>query len=223
MSLESDEAVSRHRDSRTNVGARDTMTSAGDPGSSPEGLKNLLNRFDQDTTRAWEKYADIRRRLAKFFEWNQCTEAEDLADEVLDRVAAKPDSEEIREVEKYCFGVARFVCLEALKKSRRETHSEDLPGGENSLPDDHDQSAEIVNRLHQERRLACLRRSLARLLPGDRELIVRYYSADEEKQKTVRRELAERAGLKVGNLRVRTNRLRDQLEQWVKRCLESRG
>jgi RNA polymerase sigma factor (sigma-70 family) len=157
--------------------------------------------------------------LAKFFEWNQCTGAEDLADEVLDRVAAKLDTEEIREVEKYCFGVARFVCLEAHKRCRREVHSEDLPGGENALPDD--RSAEIVDRLHLERRLACLRQCLARLLPGERELIIRYYSADEEKQKTVRRELAERAGLKAGTLRVRTNRLRGQLEQWVKRCLES--
>lgn len=66
---------------------------------------------------------------------NQCTGSEDLADEVLDRVAAKSDSEEIREVDKFSFAVARFVCLEAHKKMHRETYSEYLPGGENALPD----------------------------------------------------------------------------------------
>ena len=85
-------------------------------GANPEGLTRLLLRLDPDVTRAWEKYEDIRRRLVKFFEWNQCTGAEDLADQVLDRVAAKANSEEIQEVANYCFGVARFVCLEAHKK-----------------------------------------------------------------------------------------------------------
>ena len=186
-----------------------------------EDLTRLLLRLDPDTTRAGEKYEAIRCRLAKFFEWNQCTGAEDLADEVLDRVAAKSDSEEIREVDKYCFGVARFVCLETHRKMHREIYSEDLPGGESALPDAHDQSVEIVDRLYQEKRLACLRQCLARLMPGDRELVIQHYSAGEEKQKTFRRKLAKKAGLTPGNLRVRACRLRQQLEECVKRCLES--
>jgi DNA-directed RNA polymerase specialized sigma24 family protein len=192
------------------------------PGTSPEDMKRLLLRLDPDGARAWEKYEGIRRRLAKFFEWNQCTGPEDLADEVLDRVAAKSDSEEIREVDRYCFGVARFVCLESHKKMQRETHTEDFSGGENALPDARDRSAEIMDRLDQDRRIACLRQCLTRLLPGDRDLVIQYYSAEDEKQKTFRRELAERVGLKLGTLRVRTNRLREQLEQCVKPCLESR-
>jgi RNA polymerase sigma factor (sigma-70 family) len=200
----------------------DATTPGSNEGASPEDLTRLLLRLDPDVTRAWEKYEDIRRQLVKFFEWNQCTGAEDLADQVLDRVAAKANSEEIQEVANYCFGVARFVCLEAHKKMQRETHSEDLPGGENALPDAHDQSAEVVDRLYNERRLDCLKQCLAKLLPGDRELVIQYYSAEEEKQKTFRRQLAEKAGLKIGTLRVRTNRLREQLEQTVRRCLESR-
>jgi DNA-directed RNA polymerase specialized sigma24 family protein len=200
----------------------DATSDGSDQGRNPEDLTRLLLRLDPDAGRAWEKYEGIRRRLAKFFEWNQCAGPEDLADEVLDRVAAKSDSVDIREVDKYSFGVARFVCLEAHKKMRRETHSEDLPGGENALPDAHDQPAEIVDKLYQESRLLCLRRCLARLMPGDRELVIQYYSAEEEKQKTFRRELAEKAGLRLGTLRVRTNRLREQLEECVKSCLESR-
>jgi RNA polymerase sigma factor (sigma-70 family) len=200
----------------------DATASVSDRGRSPEDLKRLLLRLDSDVTRAWEKYEDIRRRLAKYFEWNQCTGPEDLADEVLDRVAAKSDGQHIREVDKYSFGVARFICLEAHKKMHRETHSDDLPGGENTLSDAYRQSTEIVDRLYRERRLDCLRQCLARLAPADRDLVIQYYSAEGEKHKTFRRELAERVGLKMGTLRVRTNRLREQLEQWVMRCLKSR-
>src|ERR1700676_4267088 len=154
-----------------------------------EQLSRLLLRLDPDMTHAWERYADIRRRLAKFFEWNHCVRSEDLADEVLDRVAAKPDSEEIGEVEKYSLGVARFVCLEEHKRDRREIHSEDLPGGENALPDAHDQSEEILDRLYQARRLACLKQCLASLTPGNGSLVTQYYSAEEVKQKTIRLKL----------------------------------
>jgi len=63
---------------------------------------------------------------------------------------------------------------------------------------------------------------LARLAPGDREFVVQYYSADEEKPKTFRRDLAQKIGMKVGTMRVRAGRLRAQLEPCVKRCLESR-
>ncbi len=196
--------------------------SGGNKQENRENLTRLLLRLDPDTTRAWERYGDIRLRLAKYFEWNHCTGPEDLADEVLDRIAAKPDSDEIREVETYSFGVARLVCLESYKRTQRETHSEDLPGGENGLADVHDHSAEIVDRLYQERRLTCLRQCLARLTLPDRDLVIRYYSAQEEKQKTFRRGLAKETGLNPGALRVRTNRLRAQLEQCVKHCLDAR-
>ena len=188
----------------------------------PEQLSRLLLRLDPDVTRAWERYADIRRRLVKFFEWNHCVRSEDLADEVLDRVAAKPDGEEIREVEEYSLGVARFVSMEEHKRDRREIYSEDLPGGEKALRDAHDQSEEILDRLDQARRLACLKQCLANLTPGNWNLVIQYYSTEEEKQKTTRLKLAADAGLTLGALRVRMNRLRAQLEPCVGNCLQSR-
>ena len=61
-------------------------------------LTRLLMRLDSDPAKAWEQYRSLRCRLVKFFEWNQCTFPEELADEVLDRVARKPAEEEIRDV-----------------------------------------------------------------------------------------------------------------------------
>ncbi len=191
-------------------------------GISAENMARLLLRLDPDPLSAWTKYWDIWCRLAKYFEWNHCPAPEDLADEVMDRVAAKPDTQEIRNVDKYLFGVASFVCLEARHRVRRETPMEDLPGGASSLPDPHNQSPDQIDRLYQERRTECLMRCLAKLGPGDRELVIQYYSAEEEKQKTFRRKLAEKTGLTLDALRVRCSRLRAQLEPCVKRCLESR-
>jgi DNA-directed RNA polymerase specialized sigma24 family protein len=183
-------------------------------------LARLLLRLDPDPAGAWERYASIRRRLAKFFEWNRCAEPEGLADEVLDRVAAKPEGEEIREVEKYSLAVARFVCLEEKRRRQHEVYSEDLPGGTDVLPCRVNQSEEIVNRIDEEKRLDCLRKCLARLNSSDRELVIRYYSAEEQKQMIFRRELAHRAGLTLGALRVRMNRTRAQLEPCVTSCVE---
>jgi RNA polymerase sigma factor (sigma-70 family) len=184
--------------------------------------KRLLLRLDPDVKLAWEKYASIRSRLAKFFEWNHCPGAEDLADDVLDRVAAKPESEDIRDVAHYALGVARFVCLEAHKRTQREANIEARAGGLDSLPDRHDQPTEIVEKLDLENRIICLRACLAKLMAGDRELVLQYYSAEEEKQKVHRQKLAEKTGVTLGALRVRTNRLREKLEQCVNDCLKSR-
>jgi DNA-directed RNA polymerase specialized sigma24 family protein len=180
-----------------------------------------MRRFDPDFTRAWEKYENVRRRLVKFFEWNQCSGPEDLADDVLDRVAAKPESEDIRDVAHYALGVARYVCMEAHKKMRREAHIEEFEGGEDSLPNTYNQSTDIVERLDHENRLICLKGCLDKLMTGDRELVLQYYSAEEEKQKVHRQKLAEKTGVTLGALRVRTNRLREKLEQCVKDCLGS--
>lgn len=96
-------------------------------------LNCLLARLDSDPANAWEKYNSLRTRLVKFFDWNRCGSSEELADEVLDRVARKPQDEEIRDIHEFVIGVARNIRLEAYKKSQRESHLEDRPGGSEAL------------------------------------------------------------------------------------------
>jgi DNA-directed RNA polymerase specialized sigma24 family protein len=185
-------------------------------------LKGLLVRLDSDPASAWEKYRSLRCRLVKFFEWNQCAFSEELADEVLDRVARKPLGEEIRDVAEFVIGIARNVRLEAYKKSQRESHIEDWPGGPESLADSWDREREMVGKMDQQVRLACLRECLENLKTADRALALDYYSAMEEKQKVHRKRLASVAGITLIALRVRANRLREKLEQCVSNCLEGR-
>ena len=185
-------------------------------------LNRLLVRLDSEPANAWEKYRSLHRRLVKFFECNQCSFPEDLADEVLDRVARKPEEEEIREVTEFVIGVARNVRLESFKKGQRESYIEERSGGQESLPDPRDHEREIVAELDQRSRLACLRECLVNLKPGDRELALEYYGAQDEKQKVHRQKLASAIGVTMIALRVRANRLREKLEQCVSNCLEGR-
>jgi DNA-directed RNA polymerase specialized sigma24 family protein len=185
-------------------------------------LNRLLVRLDSESANAWEKYRSLRFRLVKFFEWNQCAFPEELADEVLDRVAGKPQHEEIRDVTEFVIGVARNLRFEAYKKSRRESYIEDRPGGEESLADPRDHEREMVVELDHQSNLACLRECMGNLRSADRALALDYYSAQDEKQKVHRQKVASAAGITMIALRVRANRLRDKLEQCVSGCLELR-
>jgi DNA-directed RNA polymerase specialized sigma24 family protein len=185
-------------------------------------LNRLLLRLDSDPAIAWEKYRGLHSRLTKFFEWNQCAFPEELAEDVLDRVARKLENEEIRDVAEFVIGIARYVRLEAYKKNQRQSHIEELPGGGESLPDDHDREDEIVSALDHQNQIDALRECLDSLKPADRALALDYYSAEEEKQKVHRQRLATTTGLTMIALRVRANRLRDKLEKCVSSGIETR-
>jgi DNA-directed RNA polymerase specialized sigma24 family protein len=197
----------------------DSASENREPQAVHPSFERFLRRFDSDETVAGEKYESVRRRLVKFFECNRCAGPEDLADEVFDRIVAKPETEIIRDVVCYAIGVARLVSMESHNRMRREVHSEDLPGGQDSLPESHNASTELMERLDNEKRLSCLRTCLAKLDNSDRELAIQYYGAEEEKQKYHRRKVAEKCGLTLDALRVRMNRMRERLEKCVTCCL----
>lgn len=55
----------------------------------------------------------MRARLIKFFEWRNCESADELTDEVFDRVVKKIASgEQIQNINAYAATVAQFVCKE---------------------------------------------------------------------------------------------------------------
>jgi hypothetical protein len=201
------------------------MNDSGPENREPEAVhrsfERFFRRFDSDETIAGEKYESLRRRLVKFFECNRCGAPEDLADQVFDRLAAKPEAEIMRDVVGYAIGVARLVSKESYKRMRREVHGEDLPGGQGSLPEIRDSSTELVERLDHEKRISYLRKCLAKLRDSDRGLAIQYYGAEDEKQKYHRQKLAEKSELTMDALRVRMNRIRERLEQCVARYLNS--
>lgn len=177
----------------------------------------LLKYLGEDEDEAGRKYEDLRRTLIRFFEWRGAPFPEEHADETFNRLARKLDAGvEIRDISHYSYEVARLVCLEALKKGQNRREQLDESEHEIAAPD---ASVEVVEK---EVRLACLDDCLDALSDENRELIVEYYSDEKRRQIDRRKDLAARLGLRRDALANRAQRLRDKLEQCVKRCLKKK-
>ncbi len=195
---------------------------AGSGAASREALSGLLVCLDADVGKAWMQYELIRRRLVKFFECYRCWPAEEYADEVLDRIAKRPDIQQIRDIASFAVGVARNLRFEGHKRTQRMEYLDGSPAGADALPDPHDYQRDIVEQIDEEVRLECLNKCLAEMPAGERNLVLDYYSAEGLKHHEHRKALAQRQGLKMDALRVRMNRCREKLERCVVRCLAAR-
>ena len=104
----------------------DTRSHSGE-GLRKSDFEGLLERLDPDRDSAGRKYEALRRKLIKFFEWNGCSPAEDLADETLDRVARRLTGADVAQVVPFAWGVAQHVRQESARRMRREVALRDLP------------------------------------------------------------------------------------------------
>jgi len=184
-------------------------------------FEGLLERLDADRELAGRKYEGLRRKLIKFFEWNHCGAAEDLADQTLDRVARRLAREDVAHVLPFTWGVAQYVRQESGRKMRREVALFDLPEEFQPRPDE-DVERDLHERLLDERRARCLDSCLRRLMPRQRELFLAYYAPCLDPSGS-RQRLAAEAGLTIRGLRVKVNRLREKLESCVSRCVAGPG
>lgn len=182
-------------------------------------FEQFLIRLDGDQTAAAEKYEILRLKLVKCLTWKGCpeSEADALADTVLDRVATKIAlGEQIQSMNAYACEVLRYVWLEHLRK-RKEIITSDGDMPETAVEPD----IEILN--DPDLRLRCLRKCMAETVPNDadRRLIIGYYDTDAgEKNKDARKTLAARLDLTMTTLKVKACRLRERLERCINECVE---
>jgi len=175
-----------------------------------EAFTKFLARLNAEPERAGHQYEAIRLALVKFFDWQGAFAPEDLSDEVINRVARKiDDGETLRDVPTYCHGVARMVLMEHRKTFlNRRTEVEEI----NSF------TAPSVS-IETDERQDHLERCLRELPVESRQLVLRYYQ-DERRQKIDAREtMADQLGIPLNALRSRVQRIRDRLEQCLKRHL----
>ena len=181
-----------------------------------EMFDELLAWLHPNREVAGRKYEEIRRGLVKVFAWRKCSDAEGMADCVINRVAYK-----VRELRpnyegdpvRYFHGVAKNMLKEYQKGLELEVSLTDFEmADKQSLLD---VAAEL------ERADACLRLCLQQLGSKQRQQIITYYGHDKSEKICRRRELAERLGIGQNALRVRMYRLRAVLEKCMKRCMES--
>jgi RNA polymerase sigma factor (sigma-70 family) len=171
-----------------------------------EQFDELLAWLDADHARAGEKYEAIRRRLITIFLNRGCGEAEDLADETINRVAKKVGAlkgDYVGEPAPYFYGVAKRVLMEHLRSCSRRTQA----------------PPPAPARGEMEPQLNCLDECLGKLSPESRQLILRYYEGQKGAKISSHKEMGERLLINAGALRGRVHRIRVKLEKCVRECL----
>jgi DNA-directed RNA polymerase specialized sigma24 family protein len=94
-----------------NVKAKEEIT--------PEKFARFLEWLSPDNARAGEEYERLCFRLSTFFSQRRCVYADELVDETINRVILKSSQEQIESKIAYCYGVAKNVYRESLRRAHR--------------------------------------------------------------------------------------------------------
>jgi RNA polymerase sigma factor (sigma-70 family) len=174
----------------------------------------LLLWLDPDRDQAALKYAELYRSLIRIFTWRGCSNAEDLADETVDRVAEKVKDLRIKYVGNpaiYFHSVANRIVKEEQRRAKLHVRWEDedeiaIPAP-NSAPD------------YTAAEYDCFDRCLEQLDPEDRRKMCSYYLKQGQAKIDHHRAMAETFGISTGTLRVRMYRIREKLMKCIEDCL----
>jgi RNA polymerase sigma factor (sigma-70 family) len=176
-----------------------------------DGFDRLLASLDPDREVAAVHYERLRAKLINYFDWRDCPAPEDHADEAINRVIRKlSDGEDFRDIGTYVLGIARMMLLEIARTREKERLALEHPAIPDSIDDEIPETKQ---------RVSCLEKCLAALPERSRNMIVEYYQGEGPKKIKRRKELAERLGLELNALRIRTCRLRNKLEECMGRCM----
>jgi DNA-directed RNA polymerase specialized sigma24 family protein len=179
-------------------------------GLTADAFANLLSRLGGDAEQAGAAYEHLRRALMGFFTWRGAATPEECADETLDRLAVRIDQGvAVQDVARFAHGIARLVLLEHWRRPEARglplDALEPTPQAPDEAPDD--AASE------------CLDRCLGELSAENRALILGYYAGDGRSRIDGRKRMARALGLTENALRNRTQRIRDELERCLGRCL----
>ena len=174
-----------------------------------ESFESLLTWLDPNREIAGQKYEVIRTGLIRIFVSKGFSDAEDLADTVINRVMKKlPEIRDtyVGDPVRYFHGVARNIIRETLR--RREIATETVPSFSEEVESHSDE-------------YDCLVKCLRFLAREKRDLILDYHIYDGRDKVEQHRHMAEELGITEGALRGRAHHLRGSLEKCIRQCLES--
>jgi DNA-directed RNA polymerase specialized sigma24 family protein len=183
-----------------------------------EAFERLLNWLDEGSKSDGQKYLEMRRRLVSYFDRKNCMAPDELADETLNRVARRLEEEGVIESEtpaRYCYIVARFVFMEYLRATQKDSAVLDEVGRQPHSHNPVGNEADAEN----EKMLNCLQLCTGKLEPRQREMITRYYIGKERVKIENRRALAAELGITMNALSIRACRIRDKLEECIRQCV----
>lgn len=171
-----------------------------------EKFAGFLAWLDPDRERAGEEYERLRFRLCTFFTQRQCTFADDLADETINRVIVKASVEKIENKIAYCYGVARNVYREWLREQRPHLDISDVTIA-TKAPEQPSFSIE------------CLDKCLEELPPENRTLLLNYFSEARMEKIKLHQRISETLKTSQTGLRMRVMRSKRKLKLCVQDCM----
>lgn len=176
----------------------------------PEAFEKMLLWLDEDRDVAGSKYEAIRLRLIKIFDYRRCSNSEELADIVFDRVLKKIDENAVTNggnPAHYFYKVASNIYRENLRKPISVELPEDLP-----LKEEEESFSP-----HYE----CLKKCLKELPEEKQRFIVGYYEEEKQAKIDCHKKLAQNLGIHLKRLHSRAFRIRTSLQKCVLKCVKA--
>jgi RNA polymerase sigma factor (sigma-70 family) len=184
-----------------------------------EDFSALLAWLDTAGDSAGARYETIRRSLIKIFLYRGYSDAEDMADETINRVARNVKRIEptfVGDPSVYFYSVANKLILECARKKVLQVPLDEDGGGLISMEPAPLHDAEESSEADYE----CLDHCLQQLKPDERALILSYYHEDKQAKIDHRKVMAQEMNIDVNALRVRVYRIRVRLEKCIEACLQ---
>jgi DNA-directed RNA polymerase specialized sigma24 family protein len=171
-----------------------------------EKFASFLEWLSPDRDSAGEEYERLRFRLCTFFSQRQCSFADELADETINRVILKISEERIESKIAYCYGVAKNIYRESLRKQRTHLDIDDVVIAAKA-PEEPSFSSE------------CLDKCLAELSPDVRNLLLEYFSETKQAKIGLHQRISESLKMTRTALRMKVMRSKQKLKICVQECM----
>jgi len=182
-----------------------------------EDFSSLLTWLSSDAHEVGKKYEQIRTGLINFFHYRGCLDSENLADETINRVAARLPTVEVDQkfkVANYFYSFASKIYLEDFKKRKRLVSGYDdlefLPA-DGQAPDKESNP-----------RIVCMESCLEKHPPPEKMLLLKYYGYDKTDRAEDRRKLADEEKITIHLLQTKVSRLKKILRACLKECLNEK-
>jgi hypothetical protein len=179
----------------------------------PEDFDRLLKWLDPDRDKAAEKYQDIHRKLTRLFAFKLCECPEELADEVIDRVARSVDNFRVADPDdhiKVFYAFHRYVYLEYCREHWRSESLDSIVSPVAPITAD-----------DAEKQQRCLDKCMGQLAEADSFLVRRYYEYPVGQKIPFRLVMAQQMQTTMNGLRIRVCRIRSALKGCIERCFRS--
>lgn len=171
-----------------------------------ESFARFLEWLSPDSEHAGEEYERLRFRLFRFFSLRHCNHADELADETINRVILKCSAEQIENRLAYCYGVAKNVYRESLRRERPYLDIDEVEIAVTAPP-------------QQSFSSDCLDKCLEKLPADSRNRLLDYFSETGQKKIKLHQDISEKLKMTQTALRMSIMRSKQKLKTCVQECM----